>query len=280
MINRIHIESMDQLTPIMVDQDFRPDLQRFRSNYVYRGMSDASFKMETSLHRCCGPLQKELEPHILRNFAKYAVMEDPTIADSVWRQMILGQHYGLPTRLLDFTRSALIGLHFAVTEDDMEQMDEHDCMLWRIDMDELHALLPGKYQAPIRSLHTEVFTTDMLNQTTNSLSEYDEDMGTNSMVIIEPPSLNTRIVNQYSFFAVVPSGIRDVEAFLDEYTSNTMVYIIDKSLRWRVRDMLDSLNVSERIVYPGLDGLSRWIGRHYYVMKGLREKNAGTHPIH
>jgi hypothetical protein len=29
--------------------------------------------------------------------------------------------------------------------------------------------------------------------------------------------------------------------------------------------MLDQLNMSERIVYPGLDGLSRWIARHYFV---------------
>ena len=44
-----------------------------------------------------------------------------------------------------------------------------------------------------------------------------------------------------------------------------MKYVIDRKLRWRVRDMLDQLNMSERIVYPGLDGLSRWIARHYFV---------------
>ena len=31
--------------------------------------------------------------------------------------------------------------------------------------------------------------------------------------------------------------------------------------------MLDELNISERIVYPGLEGLSRWIGRHYFVKR-------------
>ena len=56
-----------------------------------------------------------------------------------------------------------------------------------------------------------------------------------------------------------------VETFRDRQTDNTVKYIIDRSLRWRVRDMLDSLNISERLLYPGLDGLSKWIARHYYV---------------
>ena len=57
----------------------------------------------------------------------------------------------------------------------------------------------------------------------------------------------------------------DVEGFLDRYTQNTVKYVIDRGLRWRVHDMLDQLNMSERLVYPGLDGLSRWIARHYFV---------------
>ena len=48
-------------------------------------------------------------------------------------------------------------------------------------------------------------------------------------------------------------------------TENTARYIIKKELRWQVRDLLDQLNISERIVYPGLDGLSMWLARHYYV---------------
>ena len=57
----------------------------------------------------------------------------------------------------------------------------------------------------------------------------------------------------------------DIEEFLDRRTNNTVKYVIAAELRWRVRDMLDQLNMSERIVYPGLDGLSKWIARHYFV---------------
>jgi hypothetical protein len=86
-----------------------------------------------------------------------------------------------------------------------------------------------------------------------------------AMVVVEPPSIDPRIVNQYSFFAIVPDAVDNIEEFFDKYTNNTVRYIINKDLRWRIRDMLDQQNISERILYSGLDGLSKWLGRHYYV---------------
>ncbi len=266
MIKEVRITRIEDLMPLLTDQEYREDLHRNRNNYLYRGMPDVNFRMETSLGRNCKHLAKRLEPAILETFAKYAVIGDPTIAESVWRQMILGQHYGLPTRLLDWTHSALTGLHFAVTETDMAEMDAHDCMVWQIDMDEMHAILPEDYRTLLNQKMSTIYSVDMLKEITgNSLEKYDADMGKDAMVVIEPPSVNTRIVNQYSFFSVVPMGMENVEDFLQEHTKNSVKYVIDRSLRWRVRDMLDQLNISERLLYPGLDGLSKWIARHYYV---------------
>ncbi len=144
-------------------------------------------------------------------------------------------------------------------------MDDHDCMVWRIDMGEMYSLLPENYRAVVNKTQSTIFSVDMLGGITGKLEQYDEDMGNNAMIIIEPPSINSRIVNQYSFFSLVPMEMDDIEEFLDRRTENTVKYVIAKELRWRVRDMLDQLNMSERIVYPGLDGLSRWIARHYFV---------------
>ena len=265
MIREVHVKTLEELMPLLSEQEYRPDLGRNRSPYVYRGMTNAAFRMVTSLRRNCKELQGTLEPAILKNFAKYAVIEDPSIAQSVWRQMILGQHHGLPTRLLDWTQSALVALHFAVSEEDLGHMENHDCMVWRMDIRELHALLPEPYQQVMHRYQAEVFSVDMLGEAARSLEQYDRDMGDRGMVVLEPPSFNSRIVNQYSFFSVIPMGMENVEDFLQRCTDNTVKYVIDRRLRWRVRDMLDQLNMSERIVYPGLDGLSKWIARHYFV---------------
>lgn len=265
MIKEIRINTLEQLLPMLCEQEYREDLKRNRSPYLYRGLPDVSYKMYTSLSRNCKGLQKELEPAILANFAKYAVNDEPEITGSVWRQMILGQHYGLPTRLLDWSHSVLVGLHFAMTEENLGDMDRHDCAVWRIDINEMYSLLPESYRDIVNRKQTTIFSVDMLDEAAGSLAQYDCDMGRDAMIIIEPPSMNTRIVNQYSFFSLVPMDMTDIEGFLDEKTQNTVKYVIDKDLRWRVRDMLDQLNISERIVYPGLGGLSKWIARHYFV---------------
>lgn len=265
MIKEVRITTLDELMPLISEQKYRPELDRNRSPYVYRGMPNTDFKMITSLRRNCKELEGILEPSILNNFAKYAVIEDASVAHSVWRQMIMGQHYGLPTRLLDWTHSALMALHFAVNEDNLETMGDHDCVVWRIDMSELNALLPEAYRDVLRQNKAEVFSVSMLSSLADTPAKYDEDMGDSAMVVVEPPSIDSRIVNQYAFFTVVPMDMDDVELFLDRHTENTVRYIIDRSLRWRVRDMLDQLDISERIAYPGLDGLSKWIARHYFV---------------
>lgn len=156
MIEEIRITTLDELMPLITEQEFRPDLNRNRSSYLYRGIPDSSFNMTTSLKRNCKDLQKTLEPAIHENFAKYAVIGEPTIATSVWRQMILGQHYGLPTRLLDWTHSALVGLHFAVTERHLEKMGDHDCAVWRIDMNEMYSLLPDRYRAALNKNQSKI----------------------------------------------------------------------------------------------------------------------------
>lgn len=259
------LTTMKDVMALIAEQDFDPKINRFRSSFLYRGLPDASYHMLTTLQRNSKDKQSEVENSILRNFAKYAVSEDPQINESVWRQMVIGQHHGLPTRLMDWSYSPLVALHFATSGEDMKYMDAHDCSVWKIDIDEIHRLLPSAYQEVLNGENAHLFTVPMLAQVTDSLEKYDRDMKDKSLVLLEPPSIDQRIVNQYSYFSVMPCGITCMEAFLADNTKCTVRYTISKELRWQVRDMLDKSNMNERTMFPGLDGLTAWMKRHYYV---------------
>ena len=265
MYKTIELNTLDSVMQIVTDQQYNIQKRRHRSSFIYRGLSKDTYNLSTSLQRNCKHLHGELECSILRNFTKYAITEDPTLNTSVWKQMILGQHHGLPTRLLDWTYSPLVALHFACSCDTLLDLEKDNGVVWRIDIEEINSLLPARYRKVLNKNDAFLFTVDMLDLTTNSLETYDSEMASNSMVLVEPPSIDQRIINQYSYFSITPMEMLSIEDFLNNHTQKTVKYVISKDLKWRIRDMLDQLNLNERIMYPGLDGLSTWLKRHYYV---------------
>ena len=265
MITVKHIDTIDGIKDLIFEQTYNADIDRTRSSYCYRGMRNVAYNLTTSLTRNCKGAYAELEQPMLDSFINYVRIEDPAIKESVWEAMVLGQHYGLPTRLLDWTHSTLVALHFANLEDNWDKLNKRDCVVWRIDLRDLNRNLPAKYQAYLERKNTFVFSLDGLEEMAQDLKQYDEDMQDNALVCFEPPSMDRRIVNQYSFFSAIPSKITDLEAFLDTHTENTVKYVIDKRLRWELRDILDQLNINERMIHPGTDGIAKWLARHYYV---------------
>lgn len=240
------------------------NINRIRSNYVFRGLCNSQYNLETSLYRNCGD-NGLLEKCILRNFSKYAQMEQPDLNTSIWRQMILGQHHGLPTRLMDWTYSPLVALHFATDDANLADLDAHDGIVWKVDLTEINGMMPLKYISKLQSESAYILTVDMLNQVVKNLDSYDQDMGNKAFAFMEPPSIDARIINQYSLFSVTPNRISELGQFLNDLTCRTTKYVVKKEIKWEIRDMLDQMNINERIIYPGLDGLAKWLKRHYYV---------------
>ncbi len=261
----VKINTMSELLEMASDQPLDAN-GRYRGYYLYRGLPDASFELKTSLQRNCGDLANMLEPKILANFKKYTATEARVNTDTVWKRMILGEHHGLPTRLLDWTHSPFVALNFA-TDSDMATLDKNDCAIWRIDIAELHRFLPRRFRDVMEREGVTIFSVDMLNEAAASIEEYDRLTAGSSMVIMEPPSVDPRIVSQYAFFSVVPGQVHSIEDFLGKHTAGTVKYVIDKDLKWRIRDFLDESNISERTVFPGLDGICKWLARHYYVRR-------------
>jgi hypothetical protein len=96
-----------------------------KGEFLFRGQSDADWPLESSFDRwftASGRPHDErarFAKELLENF-KQELMDSPEHRDSesldADELMALGQHYGLPTRLLDWSRSLYIAAYFAFSD--------------------------------------------------------------------------------------------------------------------------------------------------------------------
>lgn len=272
----IVVTSWSQLQDELFRDSWNTDMQRYRPPFVFRGLSDIGYRLETTLLRLGGPYC-QLEKHILRNFRKYAQSVAGEFG-SFWHLLSVAQHHGLPTRLLDWTYSPYVALHFATS--DLGKFDV-DGVIWVVDFVQAHDLLPATLRDLLANEGAQAFTVELLSslrhrcdgavpdestfhEFVESLTEFDA-LGEEEefLLFFEPPSMNQRIVNQFALFSIMSNPRRSIDDWLADNPGLYRRIVIPAALKWECRDKLDQCNITERVLFPGLDGLSAWLRRHY-----------------
>lgn len=275
-MTEVTINSWCQLQEELFQGSWNDTIQRYRSPCVFRGLSDKSYRLETSLMRLGGPYW-QLEQHLLRNFRKYAQSVAGELG-SFWHLLSVAQHHGLPTRLMDWTHSPFVALHFATAS--LERLDT-DGVIWVVDFERAHNHLPGSLRNRLNDEGAQAFTVELLkslrqrmrmpvseestfHEFVETLTEFDA-LGKEQefLLFFEPPSLNQRIVNQFALFSVMPNSRRKIDEWLNNHPDLYRRLIIPAELKWECRDKLDQSNITERVLFPGLDGLGSWLKRYY-----------------
>jgi hypothetical protein len=83
------------------------------------------------------------------------------------------------------------------------------------------------------------------------------------VIFLEPPAIDRRILNQHALFSLFSSPESQLDEWLGDNPRLYRKVRIPSSLKWEIRDKLDQGNVNERVLFPGLDGTSRWLARYY-----------------
>ena len=258
-MNEIRVASWNELNERLYEGSWQEPLGRFRSEFAFRGLGDAAHGLRTSLVRL-GDGHEQLEGHLLRTFRRYAHRYGPASGDSLWNWLALAQHHGLPTRLLDWTYSPFVALHFATA--DLSRFDT-DGVIWCVNYVETNRFLPDRLRDILDEEGAEVFTAEMLGRAAATLAEYDALAADPFVAFFEPPSLDDRIVNQFALFSLMSSPSAQLEPWLHANRSSYRRILLPAALKQEVRDKLDQANITERVLFPGLDGLSSWLKRYY-----------------
>lgn len=253
-------ELLDRCTPN------EPDAAsgRLRDNSVYRGIAQTNGRLLTSLDRLGGTepphTKAHLEEHLLRNFIRHGSPFLPAPHPTLWEIMIIAEHHGLPTRLLDWTHSPLVAAHFAT----LAPAPGRDRVIWKLNWRMVHQRF---------GLREVAFLVDDLDSLLKErgVKKSWEFLNArlaaekNFVCLLDPPAVTPRLAVQSGAFTFSTTKGKSLDEVLDEagLTDALTRMVIPAEHAPYIRDQLDLCTVDERRLFPGLDGVAAELRRYY-----------------
>ena len=183
----------------------------------------------------------DIEKKILKEFRELSLQFDSKIKDyNDWDILALAQHFGLPTRMLDWTSNPLTALWFAF---ESEKDNNNDRIVWGLIVE-------------------DYFPVDI---------EKDSPFHRRYIKVFKPRNEDPRIIAQQSWLAVwniqlfgdggngLPPEPNIIEAMdeLEEFEYQLAKFIIPNSLRTEILNTLDSMGINYFSLFPDLAGLCK-----------------------
>lgn len=226
------------------------EAQPFPDNSLFRGQSNADWKLVPSIYRLFPPPIhgvpiKEAFDHLewtcIAKFFDEATPYLPSFQRTHSNDKILAQHFGAPTSLLDWSTDPLVATYFAVEA-------------WQVEADAaLFMILPEATYRPedVRSL------------------------GPEQVVALIPPAIDRRVPAQRSVFTYHPYGPADAPFVPIDERENVggivsrdgrlkralAKIVIPAELKKPLFRTLHKLGIDRRNLFPGLDGVGDAIHR-------------------
>jgi len=215
MMKEIVINSFSGLHDVIEKYDAR--------TVVYRGVKSVKFPLMPKVGRIVPPKSigsgEANEKEILRLFKERALRFLDFVPSNDWDWLALGQQYGLPTRLLDWTENPLVACFFAVAES-----GEDDSVIY-------------SYQ----------------NKSYIDVKKYPDPFRYHKVGKFVPKHITPRITTQGGLFTVHPKPDQTFES------ESMDKIIIPNGIRKGLKRTLNKYGVDQFSLFPGLDGLAAHI---------------------
>ena len=227
---------------------------------AYRGHADIAWKLVPNIARpprfrvpdafCRAPGDQSAERALFVFFRDSAAalmpawVSEGSDKEISWRKLVVAQHHGLPTRLLDWATNPLAALYFAVEGDTRKckAADPASCKFChgRGDHDSVVYVLTNRMGFSVAAL---------ASNDKNGLAPlyaYDDNVG-----LLLPPHISPRIAAQGSIFTIQ----RDPGKAIQPDVTITIPF----KKRASILRGLDGLGVNRKTLFPDMEGLASYL---------------------
>lgn len=265
-IEEINIKSASEMFDVISNE-----LINRNNNLVFRGQINEEWKLESTLMRYINgivelklPQNERLDKQIISklaisrlhdNFKKNLIINNDLTEEKIENTNLweYGQHFGLPTPLLDWTKSPFIALFFALGNKLISEEGKSHCIhVLNIDM--------------IQHLNKEILDKIRPKNSTvlQSETQLNEQYPTLD-IITKVSSINKRLSYQQGLFTHL-EFYNSIEVWLNIITkeltkSKTGPFILKKYTfptteleRIKILDKLDAMNINYRTLFPDIEG--------------------------
>jgi len=259
-------ESMDELVLALSGRSgFGLDL--------FRGQARSEWALVSSLGRAAEQEDHDVwwwEEVLLEKFMRYASTHLGSVRpdeSQVVEWLVMMQHYGAPTRMLDWSRSALIALFFAVNGSYPNPDDETgSAAVWTMSKPEVPTLeMPSPYDG--QRIHLDpVENTQPVSLIDWQDAAFRSAIEENSPVplLIDPLAPDARMLAQQG----VLTALCGLSASLDPDAARAAQprfelrkLLVPRIWTYDIHLFLDTAGLSNTALFPGLDGVGRSV-RH------------------
>ena len=254
-LNKLSIRVLDDALPLAMTLSSEVGwLFRGQQNYEWELIPAAGrskhFLWPNSSTRSKSPFSRESPPRDLGRFHEwchFAEGYDVKLPRNPFRRLALAQHYGFPTRLLDFTENILVALYFATESD------------FSVD-GSVYAYMPD---GRVNIEKADIYSLD-------------------KMAAVRIPPFDRRMLQQSAWFVYCPSpsdAIAQEPLPLDHHFRKYKTQIDVNLIKFRIpsgskaliqKQLLD-VGTSRKSLFPDLDGLSKYFVQKNRIADALGE---------
>lgn len=251
---------LDEINLLTKTKD--PNTNKFH-RWIFKGLECSCWDLKTTLERECerfnikGDDVPRREYNMIREFQRRLHHYEVSVPDrdNIDEWMALMQHFGAPTRLLDFTYSPYVAAFFA-----FEKAQKWDIAIWAVDTD----WIDNKFEEN----NKDNFLYDFAEQYANYRSPaafrrlFLKDIDNEYVLTINPFRLNDRLAYQQGLFlcpASVKVGfMKNLGGLFRGLSTDKPVrkYVLKIEERDGVLHQLHKMNINRITLFPGLAGFA------------------------